>query len=461
MSGHDRIPPTTDETAALKARIAELEAELAQHRATAAASNSAAPSAPNGSTSTSQTPLSRSEYLRYSRQLLLPQIGLPGQLALKRSRVLIIGLGGLGSPAALYLAGAGIGTIGLVDHDIVEASNLHRQIIHRTSSTGVPKVHSAAAAIRELNPHVQVETYPVALNPENAVGIVKDWDVILDCTDHPKLRYLISDAAVLLGKPLVSASALKLEGQLMVLNDPPGTGPCYRCVWPQPPPPESVVSCGEGGILGPVVGVMGTMQALETIRLLTRPPGQTQAPAMLFFSAEAETPWRRLKMRGRRKGCVACSQEAIARGVLAGGKSEEDYAAFCGSPQQERLSAEYRVDVTEARQRISIDTNNNNTTLLLDVRDETQFGICSVSGSVNVPFSRWQQTREGLPREVETVLETEQHRDVLVLCRLGNDSQIAAKRLMESGMAKGNVWDVKGGIREWARIAPEDGVVEY
>jgi adenylyltransferase/sulfurtransferase len=448
MSGHDRIPSPTDETLALKARIAELEAELAQHRAAAAPPPAAAPTP-------EQTPLSREEYLRYSRQLLLPQIGLPGQLALKRSRVLIVGLGGLGSPAALYLAGAGIGTLGLVDHDIVEVSNLHRQIIHATPKTGVPKVLSAATAVRELNPHVEVQTWAQALTPENAVDIMRDWDVVLDCTDHPKLRYLISDACVLLDKPLVSASALKMEGQLMVLNDPPGHGPCYRCVWPKPPPPESVVSCGEGGILGPVVGVMGTMQALETIRLLTRPKDQQpQSPAMLFFSAYAETPWRRLKMRGRRAGCVACGEEARKRGVLAGGSREEEYAAFCGLPNQERLPEEYRVDVTEARKR-------RDAALLLDVRDETQFGICNVQGSVNVPFSRWQAVGEGLPKELETLLEARHSTDVLVLCRLGNDSQVAAKRLMDSGMAAGKVWDVKGGIREWARIAPEDGVVEY
>ncbi|KAA8895900.1 hypothetical protein FN846DRAFT_784355 [Sphaerosporella brunnea] len=439
MSGPDRIPPhLADETASLRARIAELEAELTYHRAAA-------------SPPPSTLDLTREEYLRYSRQLLLPQIGLPGQTALKRSRVLIVGIGGLGSPAALYLAGAGIGTLGLIDHDVVETSNLHRQVLHRTSTIGLPKVLSAAKALRDLNPHVQITTYAEAFTPGNAEDVIAQWDVVLDCTDHPKLRYLISDACVLLGKPLVSASALKLEGQLIVLNDPPGKGPCYRCIWPRPPPPESIISCGEGGVLGPVVGAMGVMQALETIKLITRPKGkELTQPRMLFFSAAAETMWRTLKMRGRREGCVACGQQGIKN--LG---SEEEYALFCGVPNAFALEEEYRLSVRQARELVLLGTKP----LLVDVRDRTQFGICKVPGSVNVPFERFLAVGEGLPEEIVGLLQ-EERRDVVVLCRLGNDSQVAAKRLLESGV-HGRVWDVRGGIREWARIAPEDGIVEY
>ncbi|KAI4242812.1 MAG: hypothetical protein L6R42_010910 [Xanthoria sp. 1 TBL-2021] len=219
-------------------------------------------------------PLEAEEYKRYGRHLILDRVGLQGQQNLKKASALIVGVGGLGSPAAAYLAGAGVGTIGLMDGDVVEISNLHRQIIHSTSTIGDYKVDSAARYLQQLNPLPKYKTYPDFINSKNALRLFEQYDLILDCTDHPATRYLISDAAVLTGKPLISASALGMEGQLLVLNDTwqvkdrqPGRY-CYRCVFPKPPPAETVLTCGEGGIFGPVVGVMGVLMATTALRTL-------------------------------------------------------------------------------------------------------------------------------------------------------------------------------------------------
>ncbi|EHK50419.1 hypothetical protein TRIATDRAFT_297199, partial [Trichoderma atroviride IMI 206040] len=202
--------------------------------------------------------------------MIVPNFGLQGQLHVKHARVLVVGAGGLGCPAAAYLAGAGVGTLGLVDGDAVEVSNLHRQVAHSTGRVGMMKVDSAVAYLKGLNPTIIYNAHATHLTPLNAEEIVSQYDLVLDCTDHPTSRYLISDICVLLSKPLVSASAFQTSGQLIVLNNPPGKGPCYRCVFPKPPPPESVVGCGEGGIIGPVVGTMGVLQALEAIKLIVR-----------------------------------------------------------------------------------------------------------------------------------------------------------------------------------------------
>lgn len=462
-------PPTSQrsrteleaEIAVLKARTAELESQLlsAPDKPTNGTSDSPA----NDPTTTTLTP---PEYLRYGRQLLLPSIGLPHQLLFKRTHILIIGLGGLGAPASLYLAGAGIGKLTLIDPDVVEASNLHRQIIHRTSTVALPKVHSAAMALRDLNPHIRITPLHAAFTSENALELVESADLILDCTDRPELRYLISDACVLAGKRLVSASALRADGQLIVLNNPPGTGPCYRCIWPRPPPRESVTSCGEGGVLGPVVGAMGIMQALESIKVLIgKRGGEQKGTRMEIFSGMSdETMWRSLKMRGKRKGCVACGEEEDVK--AAGGekitaeKLKEglvDYVAFCGGAAGSSvhlLERDQRVTVEEARQRMG---------LVVDVRDETQFGICALKGSVNVPFESWYG--DELPEKVkEVVAEAREKEDIPVylLCRFGNDSQLAAKRVLaKAGLEEYRVKDVVGGTNEWAKIAPEDGLVQY
>lgn len=276
---------------------------------------------------------------------------------------------------------------------------------------------------------------------------------------------------MLLGKPLVSASALRADGQLIVLNSPPGRGPCYRCIWPRPPPAESVASCGEAGVLGPVVGVMGVLQALEAIRLIASPLSpdhDAKESRMLFFSAYAPTPWRTLRMRGKRPLCVACGAPEDLRDKISAAALTEgvfDYVGFCGSGGEGRvqLAEEHRMTVPEVKSEVV-------PPLVVDVRDRTQFGICSVPGSVNVPFSEFQSTAglvDGngcsvLPEDMARLLRNmEKERAVVVVCRLGNDSQEAARQVMESGVFKGRVYDVRGGIREWAKVAPQDGVVEY
>ncbi|KAL7273127.1 hypothetical protein RUND412_004036 [Rhizina undulata] len=436
------------------------------------------------------------EYRRYGRQMILPEIGFEGQKRLKKSRVLIVGAGGLGSPAAAYIAGAGVGAIGIIDHDTVEHSNLHRQIVHASSRVGVSKVISATTFLRDLNPHVRLIPHAYALTPQNALEIIEKYDLVLDCTDHPSLRYLISDASVLLNKTVVSASALRTEGQLIILNHPPGVGPCYRCIWPRPPPPETVVGCGEGGILGPVVGVMGVLQALEAIKVLSAPPpppnsvpDTPKTTTMTIFSAYPTPQFRSLRMRGRREKCVSCGRpedagevvtaESIARGLT-------DYVAFCGGggagPGEEEglgLRGGERVGVDEYREV----RERGREHLLVDVRDRVQFGICRLEGSCNIPYSEFQALNHPspspsssssssstspspsplqeslIPESLKTLLnETKtktKNQDkveeipIYVLCRLGNDSQLVARQLRNAGLR--NVFDIRGGITNWAR----------
>lgn len=483
-------------------------------------------------------PLHKEEYDRYGRQLILPQVGIngthrprlpscflhtkvlgslastshlrllmrtPGQKRLKASRVLIIGAGGLGCPAAAYLAGAGVGTLGIVDGDIVEASNLHRQIAHSTARVGVSKVASLVTYCKEyvlslspgpflhhacsineailtlyrLNPLVTYVPHAEHLTFTNAEEIVSQYDLVLDCTDHPTSRYLISDICVLLHKPLVSASALRTDGQLIVLNTPPTpqgsvsptSPPCYRCVFPKPPPPEAVVSCGEGGILGPVVGVMGVLQALEALKVISaglHVPGAEQgsgsmaAPTlMLFSSATPGAPsFRAVKMRTRRKDCFACGHDGEANLTLDTLRSGSlDYLAFCGgmSAPIKVLAADQRISANDFRERLaSLDPGK---VLLLDVREKELFDIAHIDGAVNVPYSRIQssarrrqvETEEGaIPEWMPAGLGDDVQ--IYVICRVSNDSQMVARQLIELGLGRGGerwIGDVEGGMRDW------------
>ncbi|OCL11900.1 molybdopterin biosynthesis protein moeB [Glonium stellatum] len=443
-------------------------------------------------------PLEKHEYKRYGRQLIMPEVGLQGQLRLKTSSVLVVGVGGLGCPAAAYLAGAGVGKIGLVDGDTVEESNLHRQILHSTGRVGMTKVESATVSLTQLNPTGEYLAYSSRLTPDTAIEIFQSYDLILDCTDNPASRYLISDTCVLLGKPLVSASALRTEGQLMVLNSPPRPpgdilgGPCYRCIFPKPPPAESVVSCGDGGILGPVVGVMGVLQALEAIKIITRgiqhpdlichididkprfqtnnemPPNPPEPPSLLLFSAYSNPPFRSIRLRSRKSKCASCSAQAIVtREALTSGSL--DYVQFCGivSPV-EALSVSERISVDNYA-RIRTGTNpitgteaRSDSHTLIDVREKVQFDLCNLEGSINIPFSvvsrtsvfvkgnsakdvgeeEWVTKMRGLPEK----------KPIFVICRLGNDSQLAVGKMKELGLDCGGrrwVGDVKGGLKAW------------
>ncbi|TFB00307.1 Adenylyltransferase and sulfurtransferase uba4 [Trichoderma ghanense] len=458
----------------LRREIAQREAELQDLRARlvkAEAEKSTAESDKDRSLNGEawKWPLEEHEYERYSRQMIVPNFGLKGQLNIKNAKVLLVGAGGLGCPAAAYLAGAGVGTLGLVDGDAVEVSNLHRQVAHSTARVGMMKVDSAVAYLKGLNPTITYHAHATHLTPQNAEEIVSQYDVVLDCTDHPTSRYLISDICVLLSKPLISASAFQTSGQLIVLNNPPGRGPCYRCVFPKPPPPESVVGCGEGGIVGPVVGVMGVLQALEAIKLLVRgdhhhrlksvdgteeeEDGQKQV-GMLLFSGMGDVPFRTVRMRGKRKGCFACAGDDSAL-TLAELKNSMDYVQFCGVNEPVKLlRPEERISVAEY-ERISREKRAH---VLLDVREKEHFELCSIPGSVNVPISRFTARREGMGLDglIPGGELLPPDAPIYVVCRVGNDSQIAAKKLKDWGVDRDGerfVGDVLGGLRAW-----KDGV---
>ncbi|KAH7394459.1 hypothetical protein BKA66DRAFT_567401 [Pyrenochaeta sp. MPI-SDFR-AT-0127] len=429
-------------------------------------------------------PLEKSEYKRYGRQLIMPEIGLQGQLRLKKSRVLIVGIGGLGCPAAAYLVGAGVGAVGLVDGDVVEESNLHRQILHSTAKVGMTKVESAIVALNSLNPNVKLIPHISRLTPETAISIFKDYDLVLDCTDTPASRYLISDACVLLGKILVSASALRIDGQLMVLNNPPlppgnsNGGPCYRCVFPKPPPPESVVSCGDGGILGPVVGVMGVLQALQAIKVLAQGHATSQAthidpPSLLVFSAFSNPMFRSIKLRSRKVTCAACSAQAtITPMALESGSL--DYVQFCGSispvdalSAQERISAENYAKLRSGVNPFTGSALSRDSHILVDVREKVQFELCNIDGSINLPFSTVSSTpgpylRMNTPSPGSNDMNVDDEdwvtqlkrseKPIFVVCRLGNDSQITVKKMKEFGLDYGGkrfIGDIRGGLQAW------------
>lgn len=419
-----------------------------------------------------------------------------GQLKLRDAKVLIVGAGGLGCPAALYLAGAGVGTLGLVDGDTVESSNLHRQVLHRSKNVGKLKVDSAIEYLKEwvsdswitgrveyilisihglrLNPYSTYIAHRAHLAPQEAPDIFKDYDLILDCTDNPATRYLISDTAVLLGKPLVSASALRTEGQLMVLNNPPRPagdktgGPCYRCVFPKPPPANSITSCADGGILGPVVGTMGVLQALEAIKVLTALEGTAEAtpPSLLIFSAYSTPQFRTIKLRSRRPNCAVCSTTASVtlESVRSGSM---DYVFFCGTVDPEDiLSSEERVTPLEYDKDHTTDTGR----YIIDVRDKVQFDICSLENSINIPIStilasapstatKLADEPTPLPSWLPSEIAGDSNNPIYVVCRQGNDSQTAVKRLKELGLDRGGerrIVDIKGGFCSWREQVDPD-----
>jgi adenylyltransferase and sulfurtransferase len=439
---------------------------------------------------------------RYNRQLLLPQISLPGQNRLLDSKVLLVGLGGLGSPASLYLAGAGIGTLGFVDADLVETSNLHRQIVHREDSAvkSLSKVQSAIRGCQELNSEIEYIGHEDRLSVENALDIIEQYDMVLDCTDNPATRYLISDACVVLGKTLVSGAAQRLEGQMVVLNYPiavpsaknttPETkrGPCYRCIFPHPPNPEMVRGCNEIGILGPVVGCIGILMATEAIRLIVQNsslnhPGQDheaeeRKPSMLLYRAWSPDPksmFRTVMLAGRRKNCLACGDEEIlrqqgkqkiTREVFENKKGRLDYEAWCGRVEDVKLlGKEQRVG---AKEFLDLVGRGDNQGVVIDVREENEVVLGSkIKGAVNLPISRILRS----PEEAFDCLQQigSDHGNignegspgvksgsVYFLCQRGNDSQIAAQKLMDldEQYGDGRRWfgDVEGGFLALEKI---------
>ncbi|KAI0863765.1 adenylyltransferase [Xylaria cubensis] len=464
-----QISKTEEELQQLKTQLAELETSPPTPTPAPTTPEAQAQCQATGASQEWKWPLKEEEYARYGRQLILPSVGIQGQLRLKSTAVLVIGAGGLGCPAAAYLSGAGVGTLGIVDGDTVEVSNLHRQIAHSTARVGVKKVASLIEYCRGLNPEVKYVGHDEHLTPQNAEDVVSAYDVVLDCTDHPTSRYLISDICVLLGKPLVSASALRTDGQLIVLNNPPAVqgsadgGPCYRCVFPKPPPADSVVSCGEGGILGPVVGVMGVLQALEAIKLIAAgighengpTPKETPAPSLLLFSANSPTPFRSIKMRSRRTNCFACSASStLTLKELKSGSL--DYVQFCGvTTPVNILQPDERISATHYNTILAAGAKEKR--LLLDVREKEHFDIANIPGAINVPFSTFQAKSRSTPKgdapHVDWLPEdVASDTPIYVVCRVGNDSQLVTKKLKDMGLDRHGerfIGDIKGGMRAW------------
>ncbi len=380
--------------------------------------------------------LTNDEIQRYSRHLLLPEVGVEGQRKLKAGRVLCVGAGGLGSPAALYLAAAGVGTVGIIDFDTVDASNLQRQILHSTADVGRSKLQSARDRLSALNPGVTIETHDAALTSANALALFRDYDVILDGTDNFSTRYLVNDACVILGKPNAYGSIFRFEGQASVFATK--DGPCYRCLYPEPPPPGLVPSCAEGGVLGVLPGVIGTIQATETIKLLLG-GGGTLIGRLLLYDAW-NMRFRELKLR-RDPDCPVCGDHPTVRELI-------DYDQFCGIAPQPAAStpaaAEARgseVTVQELNERLT----SGRPVFLLDVREPNEFQICRIPGSTLIPVGQ-------VGSRLDEVAEAAAGREVLVHCKTGVRSARAVRLLRENGIEARNV---KGGIIEWInRVDP-------
>jgi sulfur-carrier protein adenylyltransferase/sulfurtransferase len=366
--------------------------------------------------------LSKDEILRYSRHLIMPEVGTEGQLKLKAAKVLLVGTGGLGAPLGLYLAAAGVGRIGLVDFDVVDFTNLQRQVIHGTSDVGRKKLDSAADRMHEINPFVRIDKYEVALSSENALDILRDYDIVVDGTDNFPTRYLVNDACVLLGKPNVYGSIFRFEGQATVFAYE--GGPCYRCLYPEPPPPGLVPSCAEGGVLGILPGTIGLIQATETVKLILG-IGEPLVGRLLLYDALAMR-FRELKLR-RNPECPVCGDHPTVTKLI-------DYQQFCGIPQP-RPEAPMEGDIDPIDVKAKIDRGDN--FLLLDVREPHEYQICRIPTSKLIPLGQLSQHLNELDPATEIVAH----------CKSGMRSAKAVDLLKKAGFHARNM---KGGILAWS-----------
>jgi len=376
------------------------------------------------------TTLAQAELVRYSRHLILPDVGVPGQEKLKAARVLLIGAGGLGSPAALYLAAAGVGTLGLVDFDNVDITNLQRQILHGTKDVGRPKLQSARERIADVNPHVRLETYETALTSKNALDIFSGYDIVVDGTDNFATRYLVNDACVLQGKPNVYGSIFRFEGQASVFALP--DGPCYRCLFPEPPPPGLVPSCAEGGVLGVLPGLVGTIQATETIKLIVGVGEPLKGRLLLIDTLGMQ--FRTVNVR-KDPTCPACGTHEIQTLI--------DYEQFCGvrtaEAEPRALGGFVEVTPRELQGRLS----RGEELQLIDVREQFEWDIARIPGARLVPLAT-------LPEVAETL---DHGREIVVYCKGGSRSRAAASHLVDAGFAR--VANLTGGILRWqAEVDP-------
>jgi molybdopterin/thiamine biosynthesis adenylyltransferase/rhodanese-related sulfurtransferase len=368
--------------------------------------------------------LTKEQLTRYSRQVILEEVGVDGQHRLLSSKVLVIGAGGLGSPVSLYLAAAGVGTLGIVDGDLVDLSNLHRQILHYTHDVGRPKTQSARRTLEDVNPDVTVVPHQTTLTSENAMEIIDPYDVVVNGSDNFPTRYLVNDACVMLRKPMVDASILKWEGQATTFL--PGYG-CYRCLFPTPPPPGSVPSCAEGGIIGAVAGFMGSLQAMEVIKVLLG-AGETLANRLLIVDALAGEV-RTLRWT-RNPACPVCGDQPTITALI-------DYEAFCGLPGRSHPESVLpeagipEVDADEARRLVQAGAQ------LIDVREPWEWAIAHIPGATLIPVA-------DVPARTS---EIDPHRPAVVYCAVGARSGRVTEALRKAGYAK--VFNLSGGIVEW------------
>jgi adenylyltransferase/sulfurtransferase len=367
--------------------------------------------------------LSKDEILRYSRHLILPEVGMEGQLKLKQAKVLLVGTGGLGAPLALYLTAAGIGRIGLVDFDVVDFTNLQRQVIHGTKDVGKKKIDSAIESMNDINPFVQVDRHETALSSENAFEIFKDYDYVVDGTDNFPTRYLVNDACVLLKKPNVYGSIFRFEGQATVFATE--GGPCYRCLYPEPPPPGLVPSCAEGGVLGILPGIIGLIQATETVKLILG-IGQPLIGRLMLYDALG-MKFRELKLR-RNPECPICGDNRTIHELI-------DYQQFCGIPHQEpEVPVLTDIDPTEVKAK----QDRGDQFILVDVREPHEFQIARIPGSVLIPLG-----------EVGKRLgELDPNAEIVMHCKMGGRSAKAVDLLKQNGYTK--VRNMTGGITAWS-----------
>jgi sulfur-carrier protein adenylyltransferase/sulfurtransferase len=368
--------------------------------------------------------LSREEIQRYSRHLIMPEVGMEGQLKLKRARVLTIGTGGLGAPLGLYLAAAGVGHLGLVDFDVVDSSNLQRQVTFTTADVGKPKSEAAKARLSALNPAIQIVSYETRLTSENALELFRDYDIIVDGTDNFPTRFLVNDACVLLGKPNVYGSIFRFEGQATVFGYP--GGPCYRCLYPEPPPPGLVPSCAEGGVLGVLPGIVGSIQAMETIKLILG-TGEPLVGRLLLFDALAMR-FRELKLK-RNPDCPLCGEHRTLTKLI-------DYEEFCGIRGEETPAMTdgiQEITATELKAR----QDRGEKLFILDVREPHEYQICNLNGKL-IPLGE-------LPRRVN---ELDSSVEMVVHCRSGKRSADAIHFLQTAGFKK--LLNLKGGVLAWA-----------
>jgi molybdopterin/thiamine biosynthesis adenylyltransferase/rhodanese-related sulfurtransferase/molybdopterin converting factor small subunit len=367
-------------------------------------------------------PLSKDEILRYSRHLIIPEVGMEGQQKLKAAKVLLVGAGGLGAPLGLYLAAAGVGRIGLVDFDVVDFTNLQRQVIHSTTDVGRKKLDSAAEKMQGINPHLKLTKHEVALSSENALDILKDYDIVVDGTDNFPTRYLVNDACVLLGKPNVYGSIFRFEGQATVFAYE--GGPCYRCLYPEPPPPGLVPSCAEGGVLGILPGTIGLIQATEAVKLILG-IGEPLVGRLLLYDALGMR-FRELKLR-KNSECPACGTHPTITKLI-------DYQQFCGIPAQEPKVTENEIEVTEVKSKLDRGDNF----VLLDVREPHEYQIARIPGAKLIPLG-----------EVSKHLdEFDKNADIVIHCKMGGRSAKACVIFRNAGFQ--HVRNMKGGITAWS-----------